>query len=320
MRFKQLTPKISQLEIDNPKTKNDKVKWINVTNAGKDEVEYLRKKFKFDLAHLRASLAHKTAQRPEVVKSDNYLFLILHFPVVMYETILPGEIEFFVAHGYLVTIHNNNITPVNDFFNLCKKDGAGTLTYRYESSAILLYELLERLLAACFPLLDDTSRKITDMEEVIFDQTQKESIYKLLELRRNILNFRKIMQNHKHIIKKLMEMKSSIVPSDILRGHYKLLIDESIRIWEILENQKEMVAIYDTTYESLMNYRLSDIMKTLTIFSVIVFPLTLIATIFAMRVENMPFINHPQGFWMVIGLMLLTSLGMLIFFERKKWL
>ncbi|MFA6171855.1 MAG: magnesium transporter CorA family protein [Patescibacteria group bacterium] len=320
MRFRQLTPKISQIEIDNPKTKNNKVRWVNVCNAGKDEIEYLRKKYKFDLAHLRSSLAHKTTNRPVVEKGADYLFIILHFPTVLYNTIYPGEIEFFVGHGFLITIHNNNVGVLNDFYNLCKKDGASTLTYQYESSAVLLYELLERLLNSCFPLLDKTADDISNLEEIIFEKVEKESIFKLLELRRNILNFRKIMQNHKHILRKLMEMESSLVPANQIRGYYKKLIDGSVRIWEILENQKEMIMIYDTTYESLMNYRLSDIMKTLTIFSVIIFPLTLFATVFSMNLNGMPLASHPQGFWIIIALMLFGSIGMLLFFEKKKWL
>jgi magnesium transporter len=320
MRFKQLTPKICQAEIDNPKTKNEKVRWINITNAGKDEVEYLRKKYKFDLSHLRSSLAHKTSLRPAIETGDGYLFLILHFPAIIYDTIIPGEIEFFIGHGFIVTIHNNNLQPLNDFFNLCKKDGDSTLTFKYESSAILLYEILDRLMAGCFPLLDMSGLEINNIEEIIFGRLERESISKILHLRRNVLSFRKIMQNHKNIIKKLMEIKSRLVPPEKIRSRYKKLVDESIRVWEILENQKEMIDIYNSTYESLMNYRLSDIMKTLTIFSVIVFPLTLFAALFSMDVKGMPFSSHPQGFFIVLSGMFAITLGMLLFFERKKWL
>ena len=320
MRFKQLTQKIQQVEIDNPKTKNEKVRWINIANAGKDEVEYLRKKYKFDLSHLRSSLAHKTSLRPAIETGRDYLFLILHFPTVIYDTIIPGEIEFFIGHGFLVTIHNNNLQPLNDFFNLCKKDGDSTLTFKYESSAILLYEILDRLMAGCFPLLDKSGLEINNIEDLIFGRLERESIPKILHLRRNVLSFRRIMQNHKNILKKLMEMKSRLVPPEKIRARYKKLVDDSIRVWEILENQKEMIDVYNSTYESLMNYRLSDIMKTLTIFSVIVFPLTLFATLFSMDVKGMPFADHPQGFFIVLSGMFTITLGMLLFFERKKWL
>jgi len=65
---------------------------------------------------------------------------------------------------------------------------------------------------------------------------------------------------------------------------------------------------------------MTDIMKTLTVFSVIVFPLTLLAAIFGMNVAEMPLVNLPYGFWWIIVVMLLGAMGMLLFFERKRWL
>jgi magnesium transporter len=79
-------------------------------------------------------------------------------------------------------------------------------------------------------------------------------------------------------------------------------------------------ALHDTN-ESLLNYKISDIMKTLTVFSVIVFPLTLFAAIFGMNtIESMPFVYNENGFWIIIFIMLIACFGMLLFFKKKKWL
>lgn len=115
-------------------------------------------------------------------------------------------------------------------------------------------------------------------------------------------------------------MESSLVEKKAIQKYYAGLVDHSKRIWEILDNQKEMVEVLNNTNESFLNDRMTDIMKTLTIFSVIVFPLTLVATIFSMRTAAMPLVNHPYGFWLIIALMLAGTLGMLGFFKSKKWL
>ena len=82
-----------------------------------------------------------------------------------------------------------------------------------------------------------------------------------------------------------------------------------------------MIEVLNNTNESLMNYRLSDIMKTLTIFSVIVFPLSLLAAIFGMNVEDgMPFLGVKNGFWIIVAIMIVGCFFMLLFFEKKKWL
>jgi magnesium transporter len=322
-KLKNISKNIQEIIINNPSTENNNLTWINVANAGKKEIEYLRKKYGFSLNHLQASSSKIFAQRPSFTVSDDgsYSFLIFHFPIFVNGKIAPAEIDIFKKKGLFVTIHNNNLPALNDFFGLCKKDCQSLSSYQYESSAILLYEMLRKIMLDCYRLLDESSIQISRIEEHIFSREQKEAVSKILNLRRNIINFRKIMQNHKNILKKQMERKSEIVPLEIYNKFYGELIEHSKNIWEILENQKEMIEILNDTNESLMNDRLSYIIKTLTIFSVIVFPLTLCAAIFGMNtVGSMPFVSSPYGFWYIIGIMVCGSLGMLYFFEKKKWL
>ncbi|MEK7203022.1 MAG: CorA family divalent cation transporter [Patescibacteria group bacterium] len=317
---KENSKNIQQVIINNSKTTNDKLIWLNICNASKKEIEYLRKKYNFKLTHLQASLAKTIAQRPIIEQGDGYLFMILHFPIFHNNNILSAEIEFFISHGFLITIHNN-IFLLNDFFSTCKKGSDFTLAYKHESSAVLLYEILEKLLLNCYDLLDKNSIAINKSDEIIFAQKQKEAITQILSLQHNIINFRKIMQNHKNIIKKLIKMESSIVPTQQIKEYYNKLMEHSKNIWEILENQKETVEVLNNTNSYLLNYRISDIMKTLTIFSVILIPLALIASIFGMNVINgMPFVNSANGFFIIISIMITSSLIMLLFFKKKKWL
>ncbi len=313
--------RIQIAQIDNPRTTNGKITWVNIVDAGKKEIEYLRKKYGFQLAHLQASSGNVFSQRPAIHKADDYFFLILHFPLYQNDQIVASEVDFFIGHGFLITLHHGNLKPLNEFFNLCKKDGASLLTFELESSSVLLYEILQKLMLGCYPLLDKNSIAITKVEEIIFSREERQAVSKILFLRQNIINFRKIMQSHKNILTKLEELKSSLVASNELKKYYRELVDHSKTIWDILENQKEVIEILNSTNESMLNYRLSDIMRTLTIFSVIVFPLTLFATVFAIRpAGGMPFVDSPYGFWLVIELMALIALLMVYFFKKKKWL
>lgn len=317
--YKKISDRIEELIIDNPKTASI-LKWVNIINAGKNEIDYLRKNYNFNLIHLRSAAASVSFQRPMIFKELNYLFLVLHFPTFKDGKIVAGEIDFFIGHGFLITAHNNSLKALSSFFNLGKKSPDSLLAHSLESSAILLYEILGHLIDSCYNLLDKNSLDISEIEDLIFSNHQKEAVKNILTLRRNIINIRKIIQNHKNILQKLMEMESSSVERTAIKRYYTSLIDHSKRMWEMLENQKEMIEVLNNTNESLLNNRLTDIMKTLTIFSVIVFPLTLLAAIFGMNTQNMPFVDRPHGFWVIIGIMLAGCLGMLLFFKRKKWL
>ena len=317
----KISDRIQEVIIDNPKSKSDSLKWISIANAEKKEINYLRRKFGFNISHLKASIATVFAQRPMVEIEDNYVFIILHFPTFRDDKIVPGEIEFFMGHGYLITLHNGNLKPLNDFFNYCKGNTEQLLSYETESSSTLLYELLSRLIKDCYNILDQNSININDVEEIIFNNNQKDAVGKILELRRNIINIRKIMQNHANILKHLQDMKSGLVPHESLKKHYEDLEEHSKRIWEVLDLQKEMVEVLNDTNESLLNDKMNIIMKTLTIISVLVLPLNLMAGIFGMNtVSSMPFVENPYGFSIIIGIMFASLLALLSYFTKKRWL
>jgi magnesium transporter len=273
------------------------------------------------MPHMRASSSKACAQRAIVEEGSDYLFMILHYPVFSHGTIVPEEIDFFLGRGYLVTLHNNNLPALNNFFKLCKKESGSLLAFKFESATVLLYELLDKLIRSCYDLLDQNSIAITEVEKLIFAKEPKAAVARILSLRLNIINIRKIMQSHKNMMKKLTERETKFAPAAEVKKFYHSLIEHTKRIWENLENQKETIEVLNNTNESLLNYRLSDIMKTLTIFSVIVFPLTLFAAIFGMNVvDGMPFIGAKNGFWLIIAFMLAGCFGMLFIFKKKKWL
>ncbi len=320
-KLDQVSNKIKVLTINNPKKPGD-MKWYNILKPGKKEIDYLKKEFDFEEKHLEASLSKMSAQRPMIYQGKNYLFIILHFPIQYKGRIIPGEIEFFIGHGFLATLHDNKNKTLNDFFNYCQKESVFLESYQYESSAILLYEILEKLIQDSYLLLDENNIKINEVEKKIFSQQQKIITSKLLTLKVNIINIRRIVQNHKNIMKKLTEMKSSLVSQKQITRYYDMLAEHSQRIWEFSEIQKEIIESLHDTSESVMSYKINNIMKTLTIVSVILMPLNLVASALGMNMDPNPLKTQS-------GITYLTSVSivfiiliiiMLIFFKRKKWL
>lgn len=317
--YQKISKNIQELRI-NTDNKDKQIKWLNISNARKKEIEYLRKNFDFNLAHLQASSVKVQAQRSEIRSMDGYLFMTLHFPILQDDNIKACEIEFFLGQDYIITLHDN-VKNINSFFNTCKKDEEFIKEKSIITIKIWLLEILNKLMLDCYPLLDQGQSDIDNIEEIIFSLKSKRAATQILSLRRNNINFRKIMLNHKNIIKKIIEIEIFNDPETILKKKYNQILEHSKRIWENLESQKEMIDVLNNTNESYLNYSINDVMKTLTIFSVIVFPLTLLAAIFGMNTtKGMPFIDTGNGFWMIIGIMTISCLGMLWYFKKKKWI
>jgi len=320
--YKKISKNIQRLTISNPRTANQ-IDWLNVNSAGKTEIEYLRKKFNFGLPHLMAASANANSQRPMLSRTDSYVFMILHFPVLdpISGRITPAEIDFFIGHGFLVTMPGKPFGALNDFFNLGKKDGNSLLAYEFESSAILLYEILKKMMDYSYAILDENSLAITQAEKIILDENQKKSAGLILNLRHNLINLRKIMQNHKNIMKSVMAMESSIISAEYLKKYYGELIEQTKTFWETMENQREMVETLYDSYQSLANHRLNNSMKMLTIFYVTFSSLSLIAAIFSVKVDDgMPFLNNPNGFWIILSIMSVAGLALVLLFKKKNWL
>jgi len=303
--------------------KSSQLTWLNIVNASEKEIDYLRKKFKFNGLDLTDAYAHRHAQRPKLNISPNYFFLVILFPVYNRKTreIIPAEIDIFATKDHLITIHYGQLKPLIDFFNNCNENKAEKEIYLNESPAMLLYEILERIYVSLFPMLDHISIDINNIEKNIFAGKEREMVKEILVVKRNIVYFRKIMQIHRLILQKLIAPKITFFDPEKETGlYYQDLIDHTQNIWDILENYQQTIDALEDTNSSLVSFKLNDIMRTLTIFSVIVFPLTLMAAIFGMNVSHMPIAGNPFDFWKILSLMMLASLCMFLYFRHKRWI
>ncbi len=301
-------------------TKN--ISWINIINPEQTEIDFLRDQYNFHPLNLEDASVHVHSQRPKIDTHEEYLFLVLHFPIYdqKHNRIKAAEVDFFIGKDYLITIHDDALTPLRDFYKMCKEFEHYRQKHMSKNPSVLLYEILDRLLDYCFPMMDHIGFDIESIEDNILAGKEKEMVKEILLIKRNIADFRKIMQSHKNIIKKLIKMDDDFFPKLDMSDYYDNLIEQTKDIWAILNTEKETIDAIHETNESALSFELNDIMKTLTIFSVVVFPLTLIAGIFGMNTENLPFVGTEQDFWMVISIMAGLTLMMFIYFKKKKWL
>jgi magnesium transporter len=301
--------------------KSKKLTWLNIINPSDQEISYLKKKYNFYKSDLDDSTSHKHSQRLKVIIRPKYVFMVLLFPVYNRHTrnIKPAEIDIFISKNHLITLHNNKLLPLKNFFQELESNKNDRDLYLNDTSAMLMYEILERIYKSIFPMLDHISINMNVIEKNIFRGNERENVKEILTIKRNIVSFRKIMQVHKNQYKKLISQKNSQFANNETVYFYNNLIDYTKNIWDILENHQQTISALEDTNNTLVTFKLNDVMKTLTMFSVIVFPLTLFAAIFAMRADAIPIIGSHLDFWKIIGLMALIAFTMLTIFKRKKW-
>lgn len=301
-------------------------RWIDIHcgNGNKSKgIKYLEENFNFHPLDIEDCIS--ITHRAKCDQYEHYSFLILLFPFYDKKTreILTAEIDFFISKDYLITVHRDgNLKSFIEFFKSCQKNESEKEKYLSLPPEKLLYEIINRLYKDCAPMLDHISADIDNIEKQIFAGNEKEMVHEISIIRRNITDFRKIMQAHKNVIKKLTYslQESPLFAIQKTDAYYNNLIDHTKEIWDALENFKERIEALQETNESLIKFQLNDIMKILTIISVITFPITLIAAIFGMNTQGIPFTSFRHGFWIVVGIMLSIASFMLWHFKRQDWM
>jgi len=305
------------LNIQEIKTKN--LTWINVPVCEAREMKYLEQKFKLHPLHINDCLS--PVQRPKLDVAPDYLFMVLLFPVYNRRTrkIISSEIDFFINSDTLITVHRGELSPLMNFFNLCQTTKEQKNKYFIGSPAFLIYELLNRLLAACNPILGNMNLNINGIEEKIFNGYEKRMVKEILIAKTNVVNFRRTTQTHRLVVSKLLEKSSLFFSPGKLIIYFREVIENAEDIWQNLENLRETVEAIEQTNNSLISFQLNDIIKILTIISIIVLPVSLVGTFFGMNLKFMPFVNNPNAFWLLLGATGLIVLFLINYFKRKKW-
>ena len=183
----------------------------------------------------------------------------------------------------------------------------------------LLYRILESLFRRSYPILDHISEDVGQIEKDIFKDNDHGMLYRISVMRRNVIEFRKMMKTHGYVLEKLPKRKSNSLMFPQSKFYYRDLLEYSSNIWDILEALKETLDTFQDTNQALATHRLNEVTKIISIFSAIIIPATLIAFLFGVGVENIPFRYHDNGFWIIAALMALASAVLLFIFKWKKW-
>jgi len=261
-------------------------------------------------------------QRPKVddYADEGYLFGVLHFPVYdrVVQRLNAAELDIFVGPDYLVTIPGVELLPVSRLFRRCEEDETFRDQLFAKGSGRLLYEILDDLFDYCFPILDKIGHKLDALEDDVFEGRSDEVVRDISNVKQEIISYRKIVKPGRSTLRLLERHVERFLPEE-LELYFDDIVDAAERIWDILDNYKEVVEALEGTNESVISHRQNDVLRILTVFSVVLLPLSLITGIFGMNV-NFPGFATVWAFWTIFAVMAGVLAALLVFFRHKRWL
>lgn len=295
--------------------------WVDVNEPTEEALAELKRRYPFFLdIDLRDCLP--PFQRPKLLVRDKYLFIVLLFPIFDRKlgTIHSAELDIFIGKDFVVTNHTGHMPVLQELVSGSQTGQNLCPTEMVNCPAHWLHSLLSRLLTSVFPMLTHLSNDINALETELFQETKAETVKEILRVKSNIVDFRRIMQGHKRVIEKFIQIGPKITEIKNLEVYFEDLVGHTKEIWDYLENDKDTIdAVYDS-HTSLITHNTSLASQRLAALALIIFPTTLVAAIFAMAADNMPIKGHPYDFEIMLSLVLLTMFSTIALLKWKKWL
>jgi len=299
--------------------KGSKVTWIDIQDPTEEDIEYLREEHGFHPVVLGELIP--PAWRTKVEHFPTYLFFIFYYPSYSKERkqTRPIELDVIVGKDILVTSHYKSIVPLKSLFDRCNLYEDKRNHYMNVSAGHLLNHLLNEMRQSTLLKLDRINKKLRQIEEAIFEGREQEMLREISLIKTDIINFWGIVNPQGEILESLRKESKSFFEDD-LDHYFSRLIGDWSQTRNTLAIYKEIVESLEDTNNSLLTDKTNEIVKLLTIFSVIVFPLSLLASIFGMNTDYLPIVGRPGDFWIISTVMIIGIFIMIAYFRWKKWI
>jgi magnesium transporter len=294
--------------------------WTNIINPTYHDVEEIRQAYPY-IHPLNLEDLTSVLERPKIDEHENYLFVVMHFPIwdKVQRLSRPSEVELILGKNFLVTIHDGSLKPLNRLFNACQVDQEEAKKWLSRGANDAFYYIIDQLVDYIFPILDKVDSNIRTIEETIFTANTRTIIRDIAIVRRDVIALRRIIRHQVPIVETLQSTEHPIIRED-LEEYFGDIVDHLHKARDIIDEDAEIIGGLAETTNIVVNHHLNEVIRILTVISVIILPLTLVSSIYGMNFAKLPLDDHPLGFIIINGVMLTIAILMLIYFRRRRWL
>ena len=298
--------------------------WLDMENPTPEELAYLEKVFHFH--PLAIEDATHRAQRPKLenytqvadVCQHGYYYMVIHGPDLetFKEHLQTKELDTFFSDRYLVTVHEHRMKSIEEVRD---RAGADAGTMLENGIDWILYLILDHLVDTYLPILDNLEEELDTIEEHALTQPTPDLLVRIAAKKRELLDFRRNIGPQREVIAQLTRGEVPFIRENV-RIYFRDVQDHLIRTVETVELYRDLIMGARDIYLSSVSNHLNQIMKTLTIISVIAMPVMAVTSFFGMNFESMPAIHSPTGFWITMGFTAIFEVALIWLIKRKGWL
>jgi magnesium transporter len=276
----------------------------------------------FGFHHLAIEDALQQIHAPKIDDWGDYLYIVINYMHLVkasepWDTEI-DELDIFLGRNYVVTHHDNPVSSIDDTWSASQRD----LRYSLDGADHLLYKIIDSIVTNYMPIIEKIDEEIDWIEDQVFDRPSSQTLARLFTLKRVLLAMRRILLPQREVLNKMARDDYQVIDRKD-RIFFRDIYDHLVRLHDVNESLRDLVGGALDTYLSVINNRMNEVMKTLTIITTLFMPLTFVTGFFGM---NFFAANPPQESWTqptifygTLGLMLLTPVFMFFWMRRRTW-
>lgn len=291
----------------------DLVLWVDVERPTDADLQRLEREFGFH--PLAVEDCRNRHQRPKVDEYPGYYFIVLYEAAMEDGRIRLTELAIFLGKNYVVTVHDGPLRA----FPVADRLWHGSTDLAERGSGLLAYLLIDTIVDAYFPLLDEVSEGMNVLEERIFEGSGFSAVQDVFRMKKDLLLLRRVVAPLRDVFNTLLRREQPVFSRETT-VYFQDVYDHLIRIADSIDNQRDMLSSAMDAYLSVANQRTNLVMKRLTATATILMSVTLIASVFGMNFLHMPELHWHYGYVGALTAMLAVGAALYAYFKVNRWL
>jgi magnesium transporter len=281
--------------------------WFDVDDPASPELDELAQRF--GLHELQIEDCRHRPQRPKTEEHDHYLFTVLKH-IHNEGELRFDDVDIFLGPDFLISVRKADQRVLDGVRARAEQEGADRLDR-------LFYMIVDQIVDGYQPVLDKFADEIADIEDVVLDCPDPETLGKIFALKRKLVDFRRVAGGMRDVVNSLARREKGVLGDD-LDPYFRDVYDHVVRAVDMIETYRDLLSGALDIYLSSVANRTNQVMKVLTIWGTVALPLVIITGFFGMNLK-LPWSSDPHGTTYAVILMGVSTVAILAYFKMKRW-
>lgn len=293
--------------------------WTNIVRPTQEDIHALSRRYP-QFHHLNLVDCLSELEYPKLDHKDGYLFLVFQIPYYdeLEHSYRPAELDIFIFHHNLVTIHHGKLRSINQAFAQLETEEAMRAEWMQKGASPLLYRLLSALVNDCYPIVHESGKQIKAIEQDLFHNDTRTLLRRVAEVRRNIIISRSVLNTGRDVMMGLFNGKWDFI-QETLDPYWEDIAQSLAQLCFTLDQYAEVISGLSETVDTLASHRIDEVVSLLTIVTILTLPVTLLSTVFSMNVY-IPYRDQPLVFFGVILLGVCVTAWLVWYLRKRRYL